>query len=126
MTVSLEFDDGVSDHVQGAAILDAHGMDGVFYVNSGRLGLSGYMTVEQVQSLAANGHEIGGHSVSHADLPTLTRDEQMRQVCNDRVALLNAGFQVHDFAYPFGNFAPVTEDVVQDCATTPRVRSVAL
>ncbi len=115
VTVSLEFDDGVSDQLQAAPILEAHGMHGVFYVNSGRLGLSGYMTLGDVQNLAANGHEIGGHTVSHADLPTLTLAEQQRQVCNDRVALLNAGLQIYDFAYPFGDYASNTGGVVQGC-----------
>src|SRR5262245_4501449 len=115
VTVSLEFDDGVSDHAQGAAILDAHGMDGVFYVNSGRLGLPGYLTVEQAQALAANGHEIGGHTVSHADLPTLSHDQQVRQICHHRVALLNAGFQAYDFAYPFGDYSSETASIAQEC-----------
>ncbi len=115
VTVTLEFDDGGSDQLQAASILDAHGMHGVFFLNSGRLGLPGYMTVAEAQGLAADGHEIGGHTVSHADLPTLGLDEQIRQVCNDRVSLLNEGFQVYDFAYPFGDYAAGTESVVEGC-----------
>jgi Polysaccharide deacetylase len=62
--VSLEFDDATPDQLQAQGILAAHGMHGVFFVNSGRIGLNGYMTLAQLQGLAADGNEIGGHTVS--------------------------------------------------------------
>src|SRR4051794_36982714 len=49
--VSLTFDDGTADEYQARSLLASHGMHGVFYVNSGRFGLPGYMTQSQVQDL---------------------------------------------------------------------------
>lgn len=89
-------------------------MYGVFNINSGRLGTSGYMMSRQVAALSAGGNEIGGHTVTHADLPTHTA-ERRRQVCNDRVTLLNADFQPYDFAYPYGDTSSATSQIVVDC-----------
>src|SRR5436190_6975105 len=113
--VSLTFDDSTADQYQARALLSSHGMKGVFYVNSGRIGLPGYMTQQQLGDIASDGNEIAGHTVSHADLPTLPVDEQQRQVCNDRSTLLGMGFQVYDFAYPFGDLNATTQGIVQGC-----------
>src|SRR5262249_36875673 len=72
--VSLEFDDENSDQYQAGAMLAAHGMRGTFFVNSGRIGNDGYMTVQQLQALQSGGNEIGGHTIYHVDLPTLSSD----------------------------------------------------
>lgn len=113
--VSLTFDDETEDQFQALDILTAHGMHATFLINSGRIGLSGYFTLAQVQQVAQAGNEIAGHTVSHPDLPTLVDDEQKRQICNDRVALSNLGFSVRNFAYPFGDTDPVTEQIVAQC-----------
>jgi peptidoglycan/xylan/chitin deacetylase (PgdA/CDA1 family) len=114
--VSLTFDDGSADQYANARpILTSHHMKGTFYINSGRVGTTGYMTQPQVADLAADGNEIGGHTISHADLPTLSADEQQRQICNDRVALLTMGFTVKNLAYPYGNADAGTEQIARDC-----------
>ncbi|MFY0566010.1 polysaccharide deacetylase family protein [Archangium lansingense] len=113
--VSLNFDDCLSSQLQAAAMLEARGMRGTFYINSGKLGLSGRLTVAQVRALQDAGHEIGGHTLTHPHLTTLSADEQRREICNDRVALLNQGFRVTSFAYPFGDKDSVTRQIVIDC-----------
>ena len=67
--VSLTFDDGTSDHVQAAQILSSHGLPGVFYINSSRMGMSGYLTTAQALQRQAAGHEIAGPPVNHPNLP---------------------------------------------------------
>jgi peptidoglycan/xylan/chitin deacetylase (PgdA/CDA1 family) len=113
--VTLEFDDGAADQALAQPILASHGMKATFFVNSGRIGLPNYLSEAQISSLEADGNEIAGHTVSHADLPTLDVEEQKRQVCNDRVALLNKGFSVTSFAYPYGDYNSSTESVVSGC-----------
>ena len=115
VVVSLTFDDGVQDQTQAASLLSKYGMHGTFYLNSGRLGAAGYLSKAQARSLEDDGNEIAGHTVSHADLPTLSPDEAKRQICNDRVNLLNAGFAVANFAYPFGDSSAVVKQIVEDC-----------
>jgi len=115
LAVTLTFDDGFADELPGATMLQSHGMVGTFYINSSFIDQSGYMTRSQLNDLAAQGHEIGGHTVSHQDLTTLDADEQNRQICQDRDTLLSWGFQVTSFAYPFANLSPSLEAVAQHC-----------
>ncbi|MFI6876622.1 polysaccharide deacetylase family protein [Streptomyces sp. NPDC050400] len=116
VTVSLTFDDGTADHFTTVKpILDDHGMKATFYVNSGRLGDAGHLTAAQVKQLAAGGQEIGGHTATHARLPDLSPDDQRREICNDRVTLLNLGLSVKNFAYPFGADTAATQGYVADC-----------
>ena len=113
--VSLNFDDGLASQLQAAAMLEARGMRGTFYINSSRIGQSGRLTLDQLRALRDAGHEIGGHTLSHPRLTTLSADDQRKEICNDRVALLNAGFRVTSFAYPFGDKDSFTRQVVIDC-----------
>lgn len=113
--VSLEFDDTLAEQLSIRSILAEHEMHATFFVNSGRLGRPGYFTVAQLRELAADGHEIGGHTVDHARLPGLPVKEQRRQICDDRQALLGLGFAVDDFAYPAGAYDGVTAALVRAC-----------
>jgi peptidoglycan/xylan/chitin deacetylase (PgdA/CDA1 family) len=113
--VSLNFDDCLASQLQAAAMLEARGMRGTFYINSGKLDLSGRLTLDQVRALRDAGHEIGGHTLSHPRLTSLSQDDQRREICNDRVALLNAGFRVTSFAYPFGDKDATTRQIAIDC-----------
>jgi peptidoglycan/xylan/chitin deacetylase (PgdA/CDA1 family) len=113
--VSLEFDDGYADQFQTKDMLAAHGMNGTFFIISGAWGASQYMTPEQVKALSDAGNEIGGHTVDHPDLTTLTHDDQLREICNDRVALSNLGIEVSDLAYPYGSTNADVKSAVQAC-----------
>src|SRR4051812_29607736 len=81
--VTFSFDDGVADQLQGRTLLQKYGMTGTFYINSALIGLPGYMTRADLDALKAAGHEIGGHTATHQNLPTLSADEQNRQICLD-------------------------------------------
>jgi peptidoglycan/xylan/chitin deacetylase (PgdA/CDA1 family) len=113
--VSLTFDDTNDDQYTARSILAAHGMHATFFVNGSRIGRSGYMTLQEIQSLAADGNEIAGHTVSHVDLTTVDPTEQARQICYDRVTLLGLGFHVTSFAFPFGAANTGVEQVAQTC-----------
>jgi peptidoglycan/xylan/chitin deacetylase (PgdA/CDA1 family) len=97
--ISLTFDDGRATEYVARSILASYGMHATFYVNSPRLGSSSfYMTWQQVQGLYADGNEIGGHDAYHSDLPQIDPTEAQRQICDDRVNLLNHGYRPTDFA----------------------------
>jgi peptidoglycan/xylan/chitin deacetylase (PgdA/CDA1 family) len=74
-----------------------------------------YMSLEQVLDLQTHGHELGGHTLDHPHLPTLTGDAQKVEICNDRAALLGLGIDARNFAYPFGEADAVTEAAAQFC-----------
>lgn len=114
--VSLTFDDGyASQYTSARPLLASHGMHGTFFIPSNRIGTNTYMSWQQVAALAADGNEIGGHTLDHKDLVTVSAAEARRQVCTDRNVLLAHGFAVTDFAYPYGVFNSAVESVVADC-----------
>ena len=116
LVVSLTFDDGYANHATAAApILAAHGMQGTFFVPSGFVGSSGYMTWSQVSALAAAGNEIGGHTVDHPDLTSVSAAQARQEICADRNTLLQQGLSVTDFAYPYGKINAAVESIVQEC-----------
>jgi peptidoglycan/xylan/chitin deacetylase (PgdA/CDA1 family) len=115
LTVSLTFDDGAADQMTAQQLLNKHGMVGTFYINSSFVGSQGVMTRTDLETLKANGHEIGGHSFNHPSLISISADEANRQICVDRNTLLSWGFPVTSFAYPFSDFNPSVESTVQAC-----------
>ncbi|MBG6225989.1 peptidoglycan/xylan/chitin deacetylase (PgdA/CDA1 family) [Arthrobacter sp. CAN_A2] len=121
--VSLTFDDGNDDQFDAARVMDDHGLKGTFYVPSGLLADEPEpgdpppttMTVDQVRALQADGHEIGGHTVTHQELTTLAPEEARRQICKDRNNLIDLGLRVTSFAYPFGAATGETERLAAEC-----------
>ena len=113
--VTLAFDDSLANQYQVRTMLSSRGMHATFFVNSGRVGTSGYLTVSQLQSLQGDGNEVAGHTVNHLDLTTVDTAEQQRQGCDDRSTLLGGGLNATDFAYPFGAASAGIEGVVQAC-----------
>jgi peptidoglycan/xylan/chitin deacetylase (PgdA/CDA1 family) len=113
--VTFTFDDGNADQIAAAAKLKSSGMAGTFFVTTGFLNGTNYMTPAQVQALQADGHEIGGHTVTHADLAAVGPDELKRQICDGRATLVGLGLTVTNFAYPFASTSPDAEAAVAAC-----------
>lgn len=113
--VTLTFDDANADQLNAAQVLNANGLKGTFFVPSGVVGTPNYMTLANLQGLAAAGHEIAGHTVTHPDLTTLTTDEATRQICNDRVNLTKWGFRITNFAYPWAAENAAVEAIAKNC-----------
>lgn len=113
--VSLTFDDTLEDQGQVGAILAPYGLKATFYVNSARVGEPRFMSLEQLLQLQAAGHEIGGHTVNHVDVPSVDAEEQRRQVCTDRAQLLEMGFAARSFAFPRGRLDDASMKVVAEC-----------
>ena len=90
-------------------------MHGTFFLPSGFMNQTNYLTTAQAQALQSAGHEIGGHSVTHADLAAVGPDELKRQVCNDRATLTGYGLDIQSFAYPFASANAAAEAAVAAC-----------
>jgi peptidoglycan/xylan/chitin deacetylase (PgdA/CDA1 family) len=110
VVISVTFDDSYASQLEAAAILEAHGLRGTFYVNSPRLhegsatpGTSQFFGVADALALQARGHEIGGHTLSHPSLPALPEAERAREIISDRAQLLALGLEARSFAYPLGD-----------------------
>jgi peptidoglycan/xylan/chitin deacetylase (PgdA/CDA1 family) len=115
--VSVTFDDGIDNQASAVPLLDSHGMKGTFYVNAGRVGEPGYLTWDELVSMAAGGHEVGGHTLDHVDLTTVSTSEARYQVGENRAHLLKRGFADEDFAFPYGAgwHDPTLKSIVQEC-----------
>jgi peptidoglycan/xylan/chitin deacetylase (PgdA/CDA1 family) len=115
-TVSLTFDDGRGDNYPVLKdMLAQRGMRATFYVNSAKVGTSSYhLTWPQIEDFARNGNEIGGHTLTHPHLPALTYDQQRAEICNDRQALIDHGFNPVSFAYPYAEETASAKQLAQE------------
>jgi peptidoglycan/xylan/chitin deacetylase (PgdA/CDA1 family) len=69
----LTFDDATIDQLSVAGpILESHGLRGLFYLPTGRLGRPGFLAAGDVDALAEAGHAIGSHSHTHPRLTMLS------------------------------------------------------
>ena len=115
--VTIEWHDGNADQIDVLPILESHGMHATFLVNTGPIlaGDPDKLTVDQLQTIYADGNEIAGHTLDHVNIQPLSTADARYQVCTDRNNLLDLGFQPTSFAYPFASFDNGSEDVVHYC-----------
>lgn len=113
--VSLTFDDALASQRAAIRELDALGLQGTFYVPTGLVDGLRSLRYDEIVALQAAGHEIGGHTANHADLLAVDEPEARRQICDDRSTLLDWGFEVRSFAYPFARSDAGTERIAQEC-----------
>jgi hypothetical protein len=103
--VSVTLDDGAaSQYTNGRSVLAANGIAGTFYLVSGFLDNPGFMTRAQARELKAAGHEIGSHTVNHANLAQLTPARRTQELAASKKALEAAFGPIRTFAYPYGSY----------------------
>jgi peptidoglycan/xylan/chitin deacetylase (PgdA/CDA1 family) len=114
--VVITFDDGFRDAVRYAgAIVRDHGFRAVLFAVAGLVGQPSEWLLRErglqrpladwaeLRALAAEGFEIGAHSLTHPHLPAIGPDEARRQIEDSRRVIEDAlGRAVVHFAYPFG------------------------
>lgn len=113
--VVLTFDDGYRDmYTTAFPILRAHGFKAVSYVVSGFVNSPSYVTTDQLLKMDANGIQIGAHTVSHADLTTLSAAGLRHEVVDSKASLEALIVRpVLDFCYPSGKFNDAVVSVVR-------------
>ncbi len=112
--IIITFDDGDVDVYENAfPIMEKYGFTGVFYLVSNYIGQPNYITVEQIQQMAAAGWEIGSHSLNHLDL-IKNADRQREEIVQSKEQLeAMLGVPVRTFAYPFGRAGQAARDYVK-------------
>ncbi|TET98510.1 MAG: hypothetical protein E3J30_06540 [Anaerolineales bacterium] len=122
--VSLRFDDGWKSQLNAHEALKKYGLTGSIYIISGFMGDEGYMDWSDVETVSET-MEIGGHTVSHADLRNLeTMQDYEDEIGDDYRTLVDKGFDVRTFVYPYGNYSAVAIQVIKKyyiCASTQDV-----
>jgi len=137
--LTLTFDDGYASwHRFVAPLLEERGLPAVFFVSSGLVGLRGsearefarsrlrrtreltFISRPQLEDLARHPRfEVGGHTVTHADLGRITQPDVARaEIAGDQARLEDwLGARVRWFAYPFGdhgNVSSMTRSLVEE------------
>ena len=113
--ISLTFDDGNANQFAAAQVLKANGLVGTFFITTSWIGSAGYLTQANLRTMAADGNEIGGHTVTHPDLTTVSSATATAEICNGKSTLASWGFTVTDFAYPFASENSSVERIAKSC-----------
>jgi peptidoglycan/xylan/chitin deacetylase (PgdA/CDA1 family) len=106
-SVAITFDDGSeTDLITAAPLLKEKGFSATFYVTTGFLGKSGYLSPAQLCELSALGFEIGCHSMTHAYLDDLDQPDLRREIAEAGKKLEDLlGKQVEHFSCPGGRYS---------------------
>lgn len=117
-TVSITFDDGYLDNFEVAApILRSLQLPATFFITTGFIGSQltapwdvalmqqpGWMSWDNVRSLAAQGFEIGAHTDTHIDMGSVDAETvRLELEVSKQKIERELGISVQLFAYPFGN-----------------------
>jgi peptidoglycan/xylan/chitin deacetylase (PgdA/CDA1 family) len=116
--VLLSFDDGtVSQFTTALPVMEQYGFKAVFFIMTVTLNRAGYMTEDQIRTLAMKGHVIGAHTWDHHDVRKYTGDDWKIQLEQPRQKLERiTGKEVSYFAYPFGAWNETAVGQLQRCA----------
>jgi peptidoglycan/xylan/chitin deacetylase (PgdA/CDA1 family) len=102
--VILTFDDGYkSQYTTVKPILDKYGYKGTFYVvcNYAQKEDTDRMNWNDIQDLQKQGHDIGSHSMNHADLTSIPSYRIDYEIGISKQCLESHDIKVTSFAYPF-------------------------
>jgi peptidoglycan/xylan/chitin deacetylase (PgdA/CDA1 family) len=123
-TVVITVDDGYRATVERAMpVLARHGVRATFFIPSGLLGSAlvttigerGIVDEDGVRTLVAQGHEVGGHTLTHPLLTELEASDISNEVIGDRDRLGELlGVAPVSFAYPKGAYDEGVRQAVRD------------
>ena len=113
--VTFSYDDGVTQDIRLVEIFSKYNLKATFNLNSELLGKEGSLirnggvrvahtkiSAQDVRSVY-DGHEVAAHTLTHPALCTLSDEEVIREVEEDRLALSAlCGYEVLGMAYPGG------------------------
>jgi len=119
--VTFSFDDSWSSQLSALPLLEAAGFKGTFYLTTQPIqeGWDGFMTPAQAKDIAVRGHEVAGHTITHADLTTLSRTKITRELKNSKTYLESLiGKNVVSFAYPYGALNSTVKSLVSQAGYT--------
>jgi peptidoglycan/xylan/chitin deacetylase (PgdA/CDA1 family) len=115
---AITFDDCYRDNLCAARILAEHNLPACFFIPTAFPGTDHVfpwdqelkrmpnLSWEEIREMAGLGHEIGSHTVHHANVAEISKEETRRELVLSRQTLEEKlGRPVSWFAYPFGTRA---------------------
>lgn len=144
--LAFSFDDGLKNCLKAAEILKEFGAAACFFVCPSVLGENdsqkaeafcreklhlppvSLLTWENAEMLLKEGHEIGNHTMTHADLARVAEEEVREEISKSRDALRARLGEIRHFSWPYGKFENITPSIVervfqtghQSCASAVR------
>lgn len=123
--LTFSYDDGIGQDRRLAEIFNRYGMKCTFNINSGLLSHQNnwtyrkayceHMTAEELKS-ALKGHEIAVHGCKHLDLTTLSAEQKLIELGQDKKELERIfGTKVTGMAYAYGAFDQQTKQIAKEC-----------
>jgi peptidoglycan/xylan/chitin deacetylase (PgdA/CDA1 family) len=114
-TIAITFDDSYQDNLAAARVLAEHGLPATFFIPTGLIGTERVfdwdrglprmpnLTWDDVRAMARMGFEIGSHTITHANLGAVSREQVRTEVLVSKATIEERiGQPVRWFAYPFG------------------------
>jgi len=127
--VMLTFDDGYADTAEhGFPLLKKYGFPATVFAVPGELGGTNrwdeplgsashrLMDEDQIRYWAANGIEVGAHSLTHPDLTGLSAQQARHEIERSGYLLADViGRPITSFAYPYGYCDSQSEAIARSC-----------
>ncbi len=106
--LSLSFDDGYISHYNFAyPLMKKYEFKGTEYLVanwSEKFENKELMTFEEARKMQFDGWEIGSHSLSHANLASLSKDKLERELKLSKKILIENEFNISSIAFPYGYY----------------------
>lgn len=111
--ILLTFDDGYLDNYSAAwPILRQYGYTATFFIITNSVG-PGMMNWDQLNDLTSQRNSIGGHTVHHYDLTTLSTKQQKDELFLSKKELENhLGISVQALCFPSGRYNKTTLELM--------------
>ncbi len=139
--VIITFDDGFSNQFNAFHLLQKYNMKATFFIINGgamsnwciganrHAGLpcgDAYFNWDEIRMLDQSGLiNIGGHTIDHPNLPTLSVDQQRQEIIDGKAEIeQQLGHPILDFAYPYGSFDANTVQLVKDAGYESAVSTI--
>ena len=119
--VIISFDDDwESQFTYALPLLKKYGFTATFYIWVAVVGLKHHMTWDEVKSLAAEGMQIGCHTITHPVLTRVKSNDVLRNEILGAKQKIEAhiGTQVTSIAYPFGQYNERVVAMVREAGFT--------
>jgi peptidoglycan/xylan/chitin deacetylase (PgdA/CDA1 family) len=128
-TVVITIDDGYADNLYNALpILEKLSIPATVFVSSGNInkpffywdgeavGNNRPLTEEELKKLNnSNVINIGGHTLSHPHIPTLSKDQKISEITDDKNKLnIYCNKDIKSFSFPFGEYDAESLTIVKN------------
>jgi peptidoglycan-N-acetylglucosamine deacetylase len=97
-------------------MLKEHGLGATFYIapQNQEFAKQDLLTSEEVSDLSRD-FEIGGHSITHRRLPTISEQQAKEEIAGSKAVLEEiTGKEIKTFCYPGGAYTPLHVQLVKD------------